>query len=349
LIIRTKVVPVSARHHAPARKPGVARLRELPVALPLAVVVLVGIVVVIDVFVGGRPSLTVAAPAAASSTVPRTAPRVLAPTAATNATGAAIGPTHQSADAAAAAAARLEGKPGDPVAELNDLSAGVGASGISVAALNTATGATFSYGATGAMVMGSIAKLDILETLLLQHEDTHTTLSDNDDSLATSMIEVSDNDAADALWAEIGSDPAVSAANVRLGIPNLVVGTAGLWGLGTTNATDQLTLLKNLTTTGGPLDAASQTYALNLMRNVSSDQRWGVGAAADPGTVFANKNGWLANDADNDLWLVNSDGIVTVQGQLVLISVLTQHNADENAGIALVEQVASAVTAAVAP
>jgi hypothetical protein len=33
----------------------------------------------------------------------------------------------------------------------------------------------------------------------------------------------------------------------------------------------------------------------------------------------------------------------------VLISVLTQHNADENAGIALVEQVASAVTAAVAP
>jgi hypothetical protein len=322
-------------------------LRELPVTLPLAVVVLVGIVVAIDVVVGRGTGLPVAAPAAVSHPAPAGTPRVLAPTAAADGAGAAAAPGHQSG--ASAAAARLEGKPGDPVAELNDLSAGVGPSGISVAAINTATGARFSYGAGGGMVMGSIAKLDILETLLLQHEDAHTLLSDNDDSLATSMIEVSDNDAADALWAEIGSDPAVAAANVRLGVPNLVVGTAGLWGLGTTDAADQLTLLENLTTTGGPLDAASQSYALNLMRNVSSDQRWGVGAAADAGTVFANKNGWLANDDDNDLWLVNSDGIVTVKGQLVVISVLTQHNADENAGISLVEQIASVVTAAVTP
>ena len=33
----------------------------------------------------------------------------------------------------------------------------------------------------------------------------------------------------------------------------------------------------------------------------------------------------------------------------MLISVLTQHNADEDAGITLVEKIASAVAAAVAP
>ena len=83
------------------------------------------------------------------------------------------------------------------------------------------------------------------------------------------------------------------------------------------------------------------------MDNVEADQRWGVGVIADPGTTFANKNGWLAVDDDNERWLVNSDGIVTVHGQQVLISVLTQHDASEAAGITLVQQLAQAVAPAV--
>ena len=35
------------------------------------------------------------------------------------------------------------------------------------------------------------------------------------------------------------------------------------------------------------------------MRNVEADQRWGVGAAADKGSRFANKNGWLSIDDSN--------------------------------------------------
>jgi hypothetical protein len=216
--------------------------------------------------------------------------------------------------------------PADPTAALTALSAGLGPTGVSVAVLNVTTGATFTFGATGGMVLGSAAKLDTLETLLLQHEDAKTVLSNNEVSLATAMIEQSDNNAADALWASIGSDPAVRTANVRLGIPGLVVGLKGLWGLGTTTATDQVTLLRNLVRTDGPLDAASQAFALNLMTHVTAGQRWGVGSVADAGTTFANKNGWLANDGDNDRWLVNSDGIVTVRGQQLLMSVLTQHN-----------------------
>ncbi len=98
--------------------------------------------------------------------------------------------------------------------------------------------------------------------------------------------------------------------------------------------------------TGSPLDAASQAFALGLMDDVEADQRWGVGVVADAGTTFANKNGWLAVDNDNDLWLTNSDGIVTVDGQQVLMSVLTQHNQSENDGIALVESIAQAVAPA---
>jgi beta-lactamase class A len=267
--------------------------------------------------------------------------------------GAPVSPsdtaTAQITSSIAAAAARAEVQPGtDPIGELTALVGGLGAGGASVAALNLTTGATFSYGAAGGMTMGSIAKVDILETLLLAHMDAHTTLSANDVSLATTMIENSDNNAADALWAEIGGAPVFTVDNPRLGIPNLVLGAGGLWGLGTTCAADQVTLLKNLVATGGPLDAASQQFALGLMHNIEADQRWGVGTIADAGTTVANKNGWLAVDNDNDRWLVNSDGIVTVSGQTVLISILTQHNANENDGITLVENIAGVVAPAIA-
>jgi beta-lactamase class A len=257
--------------------------------------------------------------------------------------------TAQITSSIAAAAARAEVQPGsDPTGQLTALVGGLGAGGASVAALNLTTGATFSYGAAGGMTMGSIAKIDILEVLLLAHMDAHAALSANDVSLATTMIENSDNNAADALWAEVGGAPVFTADNVRLGIPNLVLGAGGQWGLGTTSATDQLTLLKNLVATAGPLDAASQQFALGLMHSVEADQRWGVGTIADAGTTVANKNGWLALDSDNDRWLVNSDGIVTVSGQTVLISILTQHNANENDGITLVENIAGVVAPAIA-
>ncbi len=228
------------------------------------------------------------------------------------------------------------------------LTSALGAGGVSVAAINMSTGSSYNYGATGGMWTGSIVKLDILETLLLQHQDAGQFLSSTEVTEATTMIENSDNDAASDLWSDVGNDPAATLANKQLGPVNTVMGTGGYWGLTTTDATDQLALLKNLVSPG-PLDAASQAFALNLMRNVEADQRWGVGVVADPGTTFANKNGWLAVDNDNDLWLVNSLGIVTINGQQVLMAVLTQHDDSEDDGIALVQSLAKVIAPAVAP
>jgi hypothetical protein len=89
------------------------------------------------------------------------------------------------------------------------------------------------------------------------------------------------------------------------------------------------------------------------MTNVEPDQRWGVGAAADPGTDFANKNGWLGVDDDDGLWVVSSVGLIEVGGHHVLLAVLTQHDADLTDGIHLVQSlsrtVASALRGATAP
>ena len=226
------------------------------------------------------------------------------------------------------------------------LDAGQPAGAVSVSETDLTTGVSFMWGASSGMVTASVVKLDILETMLLQHQQAGTTLSDSEDDDASEMMEDSDNDAADDLWNDVGSDPAITAANKTLGLTATVAGTDDYWGLTTTSAADQVKLLKEL---AGPsaLDAASQSYALGLMRSVESDQDWGVSAVADANTQTALKNGWLNITDDNDLWAVNSVGLVTVHGQQIALAVMTQHQPDEDTGIDLVQKLAAAAITAV--
>lgn len=164
------------------------------------------------------------------------------------------------------------------------------------------------------------------------------------------MIEHSDNDAADRIYNDDDDGyAAVTAMNRRLGLTATSIGTDDYWGLSTTAAGDEIRLLHNLISASSPLNAASRSYALSLMENVESDQSWGVSAGADPGTPVAIKNGWLNIDEDSELYVVNSSGVITVNGQRVLIAVLTQHDSDEDDGIELVESLARIAADLVAP
>jgi hypothetical protein len=248
-----------------------------------------------------------------------------------------------SAAASAAAVSAAAAAKAAKVNALTALAAGDSASAVSVAALNLTTGASYSWGATGGMNTGSIVKLYILETLLVQKQNSGG-LTSYQQQTATTMIENSNNDSAETLFEAIGGRDALIAANPTLGLTNTTPGPGDYWGLTQTSAPDYVTLLHNLVaTTGSPLTAASQAYVLGLMRNVESDQRWGVGVTADAGTDFANKNGWLNVDDDNGLWLVNSTGVVTIKGQTVLMAVLTQHNSDFQTGINFVQSLAQAL------
>ena len=232
------------------------------------------------------------------------------------------------------------------------LSAQLPAGGVSVAAINTATGAHYSYGATSGMRTGSVYKLLILEALLLQHQDNGDQLGDGEMSQATPMIENSDNKAAYQLFLEIGGNPGMETAAKRLGLQHTVPGQADP-ALTTMSAIDGLALVRNLVTSR-PLSQYSRSVALDLMHNVESDQRWGIGAVADKGSTFANKNGWLQVDNsngpdedDDSRWLVNSVGVVTVRHQQVLLAVFTQHGDSLEDGIELVESLVKAITPAV--
>ena len=224
-------------------------------------------------------------------------------------------------------------------AAIKRLTAYLGNGGVSIEVLDQKTGAVYRYGANGGMLSGSIAKLYILEVLLLQHQRAGDRLDDTETDLATQMIEHSDNEAANDLYEHIGEGPALRRAASALGVDDTVPGPGIYWGFNRSSASDYVALLRNLT---GPRVLAkwARTFARGLLADVQADQRWGVSAAADEGTVTRQKNGWLGASPDNFRWLVNSVGLITADGQPLVVAVLTQHGHDFASGVTLVEQLA---------
>jgi hypothetical protein len=213
----------------------------------------------------------------------------------------------------------------------------------SVAVDDLTTGRQAAYGGTQEFVTASIVKVDILVTLLYQAQQAGQPLTPGEQDLATTMIENSDNDSASDLYYDAGGPDAVDAANQVCGLSETTAGTDGLWGLTTTTVDDQIRLLRVVFTRPSPLSPASQEYIQSLMSQVEADQVWGVPAAADPGTPFMVKNGWLPNPTR---WEINSIGEITHDGQRMLVAVLSDDNASEDSGISLVQDVAKTAAGA---
>jgi beta-lactamase class A len=214
---------------------------------------------------------------------------------------------------------------------------------LAVGVIDIGTGAEAVYGARRHFHTASIEKADILAALLLQHERAGTSLTDREAQLAVPMIENSDDQAASSLWRLAGGRAGVAAVNQQFGLSHTVMGRSGLWGLTSTTVADQLRLLTELTQPTSPLSVTSRDYELGLMENVQAGQRWGVSAAATPGTSYALKDGWLP---DPDLWVLNSIGVVEHGRQQLLIAVLSDDQPNEAAGIAA-DSAAAAIAARV--
>jgi beta-lactamase class A len=210
---------------------------------------------------------------------------------------------------------------------------------VSVAVLDLESGESASYG-DGVFDTASIVKVDILAALLLRAQDEGRRLTATEKSYATAMVENSDNTAASALWRIIGQAEGLDAANERLGLTDTEGGDGMLWGLTQTTAADQLTLLGQVFGEDSELSEASRAYLRELMGKIAVGQRWGVSAVAD-GEAWALKNGWLPRSTTG-LWDINSIGRVTVDGHDYLVAALSNGNATQAKGIALVEAAARA-------
>lgn len=221
-------------------------------------------------------------------------------------------------------------------AELADALAPLtGGTDVSVAVLDTASGAGAAYG-DGAYDTASIVKVDILAALLLLAQDEGRELNGAEHAWAEAMIRRSDNTSATELLKTVGGAGGLDAANERLGLSGTTAAHA--WGLTQTTATDQVRLLKAVFGTDSELSASSRAYLTELMGEVQADQRWGVSAA---GSGVALKNGWMPRTTTG-LWDINSIGRVESGGSTCLVAVLSRGHATKEAGVALVESVAKA-------
>lgn len=167
---------------------------------------------------------------------------------------------------------------------------------VTAALYNVRTGETYLYHAGVRQVTASMVKIEILANLLYLEQEKGAPMSKRDVTLATSMIEESDDKAAQKLWLQIGQLPTSSAFNTLIGskqtIPN--------WGWGDTETTplDQLNLLKMILFPNAILDPTSQAFEQNLMENVNSAQRFGIPTAGPAGATVGVKNGWFPRNRD---------------------------------------------------
>jgi beta-lactamase class A len=199
------------------------------------------------------------------------------------------------------------------------------------------TGATYQYRPGQLNITASIVKVEILGTLLTQAQAAQRSLTTSEQSLATSMITQSDNDAATALFDEVGRAPAVKTFDTSVGMGATTPNSA--WGLTTTTAADQISLLQHLVHPNSVLSDASRAYELGLMEHVTPSQAWGVSGGVAPGSIIALKNGWLAIGSG---WTVNSVGWIYGGGRDYLIAVTTSGGPSMGYGIDSISEVSAA-------
>ncbi len=200
-------------------------------------------------------------------------------------------------------------------------------------------GQYYTYNPGSQFIMASSAKVPIMLTFLTMTESQGREPNDEENYLLTTMIENSDNDSAQALFDEIGGAGPMDSFMQSVGIPGLSA-DPDAWGWSTVSPMAMVRLL-TLLQQGKVLNAQDRALALNLMKNIESDQQTGVGDTAPSGATVAMKDGWV-NGPDGQ-WAMNSSGIVTVGGETYIIAVYTQEEDTLDAGWAITRQVCGQV------
>jgi beta-lactamase class A len=201
-------------------------------------------------------------------------------------------------------------------------------------------GITCSLSGSSHFDSASIVKVTILAAVLRKALDQDRYLTSTEAAQLRAMITRSDNNAASALWAKLGHSYLRHFLNLA-GMKQTVLGPGGYWGLTQVTAHDETLLLRLLLTANTVLTGNSRAYALRLMAQVISSQRWGVPAGAPRSVTVHVKNGWLPRATHG--WRINSIGGFTWSKGWYSIVVLSMDNPTMSYGITTVEAIARVI------
>ena len=206
---------------------------------------------------------------------------------------------------------------------------------------DTGTGVTCTYHASWHFYAASAIKATILAALLRKAQEQHRHLTTSEKRLAWLMITQSDNDAATALWNDVGFSHMQHFLNLaKMSHTKL----AAAWGLSLLTAHDEALLLALLSGPNRILSLDSRVYAQYLMSHVVAAQRWGVPAGAPRAVTVHVKNGWLPYPVSSD-WEINSIGFFTSRHpyRVYAIAMLTHSNPTMGYGIETIEDAAQVI------
>lgn len=163
--------------------------------------------------------------------------------------------------------------------------------------------ATFPMASTGKVIIAT----GVLEKISRGEIDYASVQAD-----MQSMITVSDNSAADRLFALIGKATTFQDIETRYGLTKTTTDRG--WGTTLTNSADQAKLLNQVIGLApSPLPEESRVILRDLMKSVIPDQAWGAGTNVPTGWTVAVKNGWYQAVPGDippvGLWRVNTVGM----------------------------------------
>jgi hypothetical protein len=209
----------------------------------------------------------------------------------------------------------------------------------SVTVYDVSTGQTWRLDPSSVQHTASIVKVEILAALLHDEQATHATMGPSTRELASEMIEDSDNDAAQALYVQVGQEPGLAAFNALVGLTGTTANWA--WGYTDTTSLDQARLVRLFAVPNTILTDASREFGLSLLRHVTPDQAWGVSSGPGLSASVALKDGWYPT-APGD-WQVNSIGWVDGEGRNYVLAVLTKDNATFGYGVETIGAISTMV------
>ena len=186
----------------------------------------------------------------------------------------------------------------------------------------------------------STVKVTIIAALLRKAHVQGRSLTDREKSLAWRMITQSDNDAATALWNDVGRRSLQRFLQLAK-MTHTYLGDDGYWGLTQITAHDEMLLLKLLLSKNTVLTKGARHYVLDLMAHVIRSQRWGVPAGAPTSFTVHVKNGWLPLATHG--WRIHSLGCFTHSDQNYSIVVLSENNPSMSYGVRTVENLARVI------
>jgi beta-lactamase class A len=183
----------------------------------------------------------------------------------------------------------------------------------------------------------SVTKAMLLAAYLRSHKE----LSAEAKGLLRSMITVSDNKAAGAIYAEVGDEGlrrVAKGAGMRDFEP-----TPGFWGGAQITAADTARFFFRLEDN---LGKRHQRFGMKLLASIVSFERWGIPDGAGDGWSVWFKGGWRPGGGDHSSGAVSHQAALLRfrDGTRIAIAVLTNETPGDAEGYGTIEGIASRLT-----